>query len=241
MELELSPDPIRLPPAFDLRAAAPGDLMAQALALAPEAGAGTFVIQRAEGRLALAVVFEPEEPLAQARLVFLLGMAALADALAAHAPPERPVRLAWPGELRFDKARIGGGRLAWPLACAEDAVPDWLVLVVELIEDRPGLEEPGRFPDTTSLVEEGFDPAERLVETFASYLMLYADRWRHEGVPSVTNRYLMRIDPPLLRGVRRIEGDRLVEITTSGGRRFPSLAEALAQAPDWRGPEGPAW
>lgn len=241
MDPTLAPDPVRLPPAFDLHAAGPGDILAQAVARAPEAGAGTFLLQRAGGVLGLAVVFEPEEVLAQARLALVLGMAAAADALAAHAPPERPVRLVWPGELRYDKARIGGGRLAWPADCAEDAVPGWLVFALELLEGRPGLDEPGRFPQTTSLVEEEFDPAERLVETFASYVMLYADRWRHEGVASVTNRYLMRIDPPLLRGVRRIEGDRLVEITPSGGRRYAPLAQALAEVPGWRGPEGPAW
>jgi hypothetical protein len=48
----------------------------------------------------------------------------------------------------------------------------------------------------------------------------------------------MRVDPPLLRGVRRLEGDRMVEITPSGGRRFPPLAEALA-AQDWRDDRGP--
>lgn len=234
-------DPPRLPPAFTLHPAGPGDLLAQAVALAPDHGAGTFLWQRAGGVLGLAVVLEPDEALAQARLAFVLGMVALADALAAHCPPERPVRIVWPGEIRYDKARIGGGRLAVAPGTAEDAVPDWLVFAAELIEARPGLEAPGDYPGSTSLTEEAFDSAERLLETFASYLMLYADRWRHEGVASVTNRYLMRIDPPLLRGVRRIEGDRLVEITPSGGRRHPSLAEALAESPAWRGAEGPLW
>jgi hypothetical protein len=64
------------------------------------------------------------------------------------------------------------------------------------------------------------------VSTFASYMMLYFDRWAHDGIEAVTNRYLMRVDPPLLRGVRRIEGDRMVEITPSGNRRFPPLSEA---------------
>jgi hypothetical protein len=231
----------RLPPAFDLVEAQGEDAFDLACRLAPARGAGTFVLGRRGGVLGLAVVLEPEEPLAQARLAFLLGMVALGDALAAHAPPERMVRLVWPGEVHFDRARLGGGRLAVAPGTAEDAVPEWLVFGAELLEARPGLEEPGRYPDSTSLTEEGFDPAERLVETFASYVMLHADRWRHDGPAAVTNRYLMRIDPPLLRGVRRIEGDRLVEITPSGRRRHPSLAEALAAAPAWRGPEGPAW
>lgn len=232
---------LRLPPAFTLHEAADHDLMGQACALAPVQGAGTFLVQRRGGVLGMAVVLEPEQPLAEARMAFVLGMVALADALAAHCPPERPVRLVWPDTLVYDKARLGGGRLAVAPGTAEGDVPDWMVFCAEVLESRPGLDAPGRYPDTTSLTEEAFDPAERLVETFASYLMLYFDRWAHEGLAAVTNRYLMRIDPPLLKGVRRIEGDRLVEITPSGGRRYPALAEALAQPLAWRGAEGPAW
>lgn len=234
-------DLLRLPPAFTLHEAGAGDLLAQACALAPVQGAGTFLMQRREGVLALAVVLEPEQPLAEARMAFLLGMVAMADALAAHCPPERPVRLVWPDTLVYDKGRLGGGRLAVAPGTAEGEVPDWMVFAVELLESRPGLEAPGRFPDSTSLTEEAFDPAERLVETFASYMMLYFDRWAHEGLAAVTNRYLMRIDPPLLKGVRRIEGDRLVEITPAGGRRLPPLSEVLVQPPAWRGASGPAW
>ncbi len=232
---------LRLPPAFTLHPGRGGDLMAEAVALAPAEGAGTFLLQRRAGVLGMAVVLEPEQRLAEARLAFLLGMVALGDSLAAHGPPERPVRILWPDTLVYDKARLGGGRLAVAPGAGEGDVPDWMVFCAELLEDRPGLEAPGYFPETSSLIEEGFDPAERVVETFASYLMLYFDRWAHEGLAAVTNRFLMRIDPPLLRGVRRIEGDRLVEITPSGGRRHPSLAEALAQVPAWRGPEGPRW
>jgi hypothetical protein len=233
---------LRLPPAFAHRPGGPGDLLEQAVALAPRDGAGTFLTQiRDQGAarvLSMAVVLEPEEPLSRARLAFLLAMVALADAMAAHCPPERPVRLTWPDEIRFDKARIGGARLAVAPGTDEGAVPDWIVVCADLVLDRPGLAEPGRHPDSTSLVEEGFDPPARLVETFASYLMLYVDRWLHDGPDSVTNRYLMRIDPPLLKGVRRIEGDRLVEITPSGGRRFPPLPEALGST-GWRDSEGP--
>lgn len=233
-------DRLRLPPAFTLHDGV-ADPFPTAFARAAQQGAGSFWLRRQGGVLSMAVVLEPEEPLARARRAFLLGMVALADALAAHCPPERPVRLVWPDTLLYDKARIGGGRLAVAPGTGEDTVPDWLVFGAELLEARPGLTDPGDHPGTTSLTEEDFDPAERLVETFASYLMLYVDRWLHEGPDAVLNRYLARIDPPLLKGVRRIEGDRLVEITPSGTRRHPSLAEALSQPPTWRGDRGPRW
>jgi hypothetical protein len=171
-------------------------------------------------------------------MAFLLGMAAVADALGAHCPPERAVRIAWPDEIRYDKARLGGGRFAIAPGTEPGTVPDWMVFAAELIADRDQLEEPGRFPGSISLKEEEFDPAEQIVSTFASYLMLYFDRWAHEGLEAVTNRYLMRIDPPLLRGVRRIDGDRLVEITPSGNRPSAPLREALG-ATGWRGEGGP--
>lgn len=227
-----------LPPPFRLHRTTARDVLAEGMRLAPTEGAGTLLLHESPGLLAFAVVLEPEQPLATARLAFLAGMTALGDALAAHCPPERPVRLVWPDRVVYDAARIGGGRFAVAPGTAEDAVPDWMVFAAELIADRDHLAEPGRFPDSTSLKEEAFDPAEDIVSTFASYLMLYFDRWTHEGFDAVGNRFLMRVDPPLLRGVRRLEGDRMVEITPSGGRRFPTLPEALATQ-DWRDERGP--
>jgi hypothetical protein len=229
---------VPLPPPFTLHRTEVRDVLDEGVRLAPVEGAGTLVMHQSPGLLACAVVLEPEKPLAEARLAFLVGMAALADALAAHCPPERPLRLVWPDQVLFDGARIGGGRFAVAPGTAEEAVPDWMVFAAELIADRDHLDEPGRFPSSTSMREESFDPAEEIVPTFASYLMLYFDRWTHEGFDAVGNRYLMRVDPPLLRGVRRLEGGRMVEITPSGGRRFPPLAEALA-VQDWRDARGP--
>jgi len=228
-----------LPPAFSLHRTTARDVLAEAARLAPDMGAGTLVLHQSPGLLAFAVVLEPDQPLAEARQAFLLGMTALADALAAHCPPERPVRLHWPDQVIYDAARIGGGRFAVAPGCAEDQMPDWMVYAAELIADRDALDAPGDFPDSTSLKEESFDPAEQIVSTFASYMMLYFDRWAHEGFAAVSNRYLMRVDPPLLRGVRRIEGDRMMEMTQSGGgKRYAAVADALA-VQDWRDATGP--
>lgn len=235
--LETAAQAITLPPPYRLLRSDAPDVLATAARLAPEAGAGTLVLRAAPGVLALAVVLEPEEPLASAQLAFLLGMAALADALAAHCPPERALRIVWPDEIRYDRARLGGGRFAVAPGTGPADIPDWMLFAAELIADRD-LAAPGAYPDSTSLKEEQFDPAEAIVSTFASYLMLYFDRWAHDGIEAVTNRYLMRIDPPLLRGVRRIEGDRLVEITPSGSRRHAPLREALGRT-GWRGAAGP--
>lgn len=228
--------PLQLPPPYTAHVVTADDILAAAVARAPADGAGTLLVTRRPGVLAFAVVLEPDRPLPEARGAFFAGMAALADALAAHCPPDRAVRIVWPDEVRYDRARLGGGRCA-VAPCDAGAVPDWMVFAAELIADRDGLDEPGRFPDSISLAEEGFDAPEDIIESFASYLMLYFDRWTHEGIMAVTNRVLMRIDPPLLRGLRRIEGETLVEITGSATRRV-SLDDGLA-ASGWRADTGP--
>ncbi len=229
---------LKLPPPYTLVMAEGDDVLAEASRLAPEMGAGTLVVREAPGLLAFAVVLEPDQPLRDAQMAFILGMTALGDTLAAHCPPERPVRFVWPDEVRYDKARLGGGRFAVAPDCGPDDVPDWMVFAAELIADRDHLEHPGELPDSISLKEDEFDPPEQIVATFASYVMLYFDRWAHDGLDAVTNRYLVRIDPPLLRGVRRFEGDRLVEITPSGGKRHAPLLEAMGKS-GWRDEKGP--
>ena len=49
-----------------------------------------------------------------ARRAIYAGTNALADALVAHAPPERPVAFDWPDAIRIDGVLVGGGRLGWP-------------------------------------------------------------------------------------------------------------------------------
>jgi hypothetical protein len=43
-----------------------------------------------------------------------MGAVALCDALAALAPPEKPIAIEWPHTVHVDSRLVGGGRLAWP-------------------------------------------------------------------------------------------------------------------------------
>src|SRR5215213_5660778 len=114
--LAASPIPgLTLPPAYRLVSLREhADAFAEACRMAPEAGAGTFVFVRRFDVLEFAVVLEPEEALAGARRAVFAGMTALADALSAFAPPEKPITVTWPVTIRVDGARLGGGRLGWP-------------------------------------------------------------------------------------------------------------------------------
>src|SRR5215472_3683960 len=80
-----------------------GDAFAHATRIAAEEGAGTLVHVGRFDLAEFAVVLEPDEPLATARRAFYAGMNALADALAAHAPPEKPITIDWPDAIRIDQ------------------------------------------------------------------------------------------------------------------------------------------
>src|SRR5262249_48673009 len=99
-----------LPPPFrevTLREA--GDAFAHARRTAAQEGAGTLVHVGRFDLAEFAVVLEPEEPLRTARRALYAGMTALGDALAALAPPEKPISIDWPDAVRVDGGLVGGG------------------------------------------------------------------------------------------------------------------------------------
>jgi biotin-(acetyl-CoA carboxylase) ligase len=184
-----APEALVLPPPYRHVALDGGcDVLATARERASAAGAGTLYCGRRQGVLALAVVLEPETPLAEARLAHYAGMSALAEALAACCPPERDVRIRWPDGLLFDAARIGGGTTLVPEGTAEAAVPEWLVFGAELIADREGIGEPGRFAESTSLAEEEIGPESAILESFASHLMLNFDIWANRSLGAMLTK-----------------------------------------------------
>lgn len=234
---QANPRRLILPPPYSQHYFEAGDVVDEALRRAPLEGAGTLVWRHGD-ILAFAVVLEPEQPLAEARLGFFAGMCALGDALAAHCAPDRPVRFGYPDTIIYDAARLGGARFATSGPCAETQVPDWMIFAVELIAERDQLHDPGAWPESTSLKEEGFDAPEEIVESFASYLMLWFDRWAHQGLHAMVKRYLERVDPPVEPGVRSLADGDLMERLASGEFSRQSLIEGLA-ACRWRDGQGP--
>lgn len=190
-------DMLILPPPYrEIRLAGAADPWDEARALAASAGAGTLVWSERPGVLALAVVLEPERPLAEAREAALLaGMSALAEAVAAVVPPERPLSIVWPDEIACDGARLGGGALIAPEAAAEAAVPDWLIFAAALLRDRDAADAPGLWPGSTSLTEEGVEPGGALIESFAAHLLRNFDTWEVRGRAALAARYLERLAP----------------------------------------------
>jgi biotin-(acetyl-CoA carboxylase) ligase len=193
-----------LPPPFSsvtLREA--GDAFAHAQSIAAEAGAGTMVWVGRFDLVEFALVVEPEEALASARRTFYAGMAALADTLAVHAPPEKLIAFDWPDAIFVDGGLVGGGRLAWPADAAEDEPPPWLVFGAMIRTVTAASGEPGLRPFAAALEEEGFDDlgSGRLVEGFARHFMVVLDAWKESGFAAVAKNYLQWL--PVESGLRR--------------------------------------
>ena len=214
-----------------------GDALSRAVELSPARGAGTWVWVRAYARAEAAVVLEPEMPLGPARLAFHAAANALADALSSLAPPEAGVALRWPGTAVVNLGECGSVRLASPPGAAEDAVPDWLVVGMELRLAFPTGHETGHTSDLTSLEEEGFDgvgPAE-LTAAWARHLMAGLDEWQTRGPQRVAERYLSRLldeagTPGLRRGIDPATGALVLDREDGARERRPLPAPAAVAA-----------
>jgi Biotin/lipoate A/B protein ligase family len=243
-----------LPPGFELVALREGfDAFAHAQTIAAQRGAGTLVWTRRFDLVEFAVVLEPEEPLLTARRAFYACMNAMADSLAVHCPPEKPVNFAWPGTLLFDGGIIGGGQLAWPTDTLDEQPPEWLVFggimrsAVMRGRMSPVSLEPGTWASGTALEVEGFDELDigALIESFTRHLMTHMYAWGERGFKSIGRDYLARLEPDkaLRRGIDG-NGDLLTHVVGNGKNDspaertafFPALAAAAWLDHDTREP-----
>lgn len=238
-EVDQTPD---LPPGYTLVALRElGDAFAHGCEIAAQSGAGTLIWVRRYDLVEFAVVLEPDEPLASARRAFFAGMNAVADAIAAHCPPERDVSFVWPDAIRFDAGLLGGARLGWPGDCAETDVPNWLVFAVILrAADMVHLDEV-QAASGVSMLGAGFEmvDADAIVGSFARHLMTAFDRWNERGFDAIAKDYLERLPGRKAGEIRAIDvnGDLLVKLPAgSGPPERTSLTDALAKA-DWYDPQ----
>jgi Biotin/lipoate A/B protein ligase family len=228
-----------LPPPFRLVTLREvGDAFAHAQAVAASEGAGTLVWVGRFDLVELALVLEPDEPLRSARRALYAGMAALGDALAVHAPPEKPIAFDWPDAVRVDGGLVGGGRLAWPAGAPEQEPPPWLVFGATVRTVAMGEGEAGLRPLAAALEDEGFDDlgAGRLVESFARHFMVAIDAWQQDGFTTVAREYIGRL--PSEPGARRQideNGDLLVRRVGKADAERRRLMPVLA-APSWLDP-----
>jgi biotin-(acetyl-CoA carboxylase) ligase len=231
---------LNLPPAFRLVSLREiGDAFAHAQSIAAGEGAGTLVWVGRFDVVEFAVVLEPDEPLAGARRAFYAGMAALVDALAAHAPPEKPISVDWPDAIRVDGGLVGGGRLAWPKGAREDLPAPWVVFGAMIRTVEMTARKPGLLPLGAALEEEGFHDlgSGQVVESFARHLMVLTDAWQEAGFGQIAESYLSRLAPEI-GGKRSIDpaGNLLVRRAGERGAARYELVPALA-TPSWLDPQ----
>jgi hypothetical protein len=236
-----------LPPGYTLVALRElGDAFAHGCQIAAEAGAGTLVWVRRYDLVEFAVVLEPDEPLKSARRAFFAGMNAVADAIAAHCPPERGVNFDWPDAIRFDAGLLGGGRLGWPSDCAETDVPAWLVFGVILRAADMAHVPEVQATSGVSLLSEGFEliDTDAIIESFTRHLMTAFDRWKERGFEAIARDYLERLPQGKADERRGIDVNGDLLISPPAGGRAPeraSLVDALGRAtwydPQARGPK----
>lgn len=232
------PRRLDLPPGYEeIALRERGDAFAHACAIAAERGAGTLVHVRRYDLIEFAVVLEPDEPLAGARRAFFAGLHAMAEAVAAHCPPEREIAFRWPDAMLFENGLVGGGRLGWPKDCAENATPDWLVFGAMLRAVDLSHVETGQHPGGTSLVSEGFElvDTDAIVESFARHLMHTFDAWNERGFRAVGELFLQRL-PKGKAGEKRLfdgAGDLLVSLPSGGPPDRHGLRAALEAQPTW--------
>jgi biotin-(acetyl-CoA carboxylase) ligase len=232
-----------LPPGFELVALREGgDAFMYAQEIASQRGAGTLVWVKRFDLVEFAVVLEPDEPLATARRALFAGMCAMADSLAVHCPPEKPIHFHWPDAMLFDHGLIGGARLAWPKDAAEDQSPEWLVFAgmirTAVIRNRenavaPAPEEstePGTWSVGTALGDEGFEDidAGAIVESLTRHLMMHVNAWSERGFNKVGREWLARLpeDKTVKRGIDA-NGDLL---TQQAGDAAPAERRDLVTA-----------
>jgi hypothetical protein len=229
-----------LPPLFRLVSLREvGDAFAHAQAVAAAEGAGTLVWVGRFDLVEFALVLEPDEPLRSARRALYAGMTALGDALAVHAPPEKPIAFDWPDAIRIDGGLVGGGRLAWPAGATEQEPPPWLVFGATVRTVAMGEGDVGLRPLAAALEDEGFDDlgSGRLIESFARHFMVAVDAWQQEGFASVARDYIAKL--PTEPGVRRQideNGDLLARRVGKAEAERRRLLPALG-APAWLDPD----
>jgi len=136
--------------------------------------AGLLVHSITPDRIRAAIVFAPETPLEDAMAALIACGVGLQNAMGALAPPEVGVHLGWQGEIYVNGGHAGRLRVA---ASGADplAVPDWLVVGLELDLLPQTAAEAGERPDQTCLMMEGCGDISpiRLLESWSRHTLVW--------------------------------------------------------------------
>ena len=184
-------------------------------AAAQSAGRGRrgHLWQSPPGNLYLSLILRPKGPAARAPQLGFVAALALGDALDQLAGPGLQLCYKWPNDLL-----AGGSKFAGILLESEMAAGGGLDFViigigVNLVSAPRDLEYPA-----TSLADQGFPDiiSASLLEAFAPYFALWAERWDREGFAPVRAAWLRRAS-----GIGQVIRVRLEKLILDG--RFLDL------------------
>ncbi|SFS49282.1 protein of unknown function [Sulfitobacter marinus] len=171
------------PPLFSGQDAKGDDPFVLACAAA-EAGcdAGLVIYDLGSSNLRAAIVFAPDVPLADAVAMLPVSGVGFQNALGALAPPEVGVHLGWDGGLYINGGRAGQLKMA-ASDVDPDAVPDWLVVALNL-SMWPDQDDTGLTPDQTALYAEGCaDLApDQMLEAWVRHTLVGINNWADGGM-----------------------------------------------------------
>ncbi|PWE32578.1 hypothetical protein DDZ14_09280 [Maritimibacter sp. 55A14] len=168
------------------------DPFAKACALAVlGCDAGLVVHNVQADRLRAAIVFAPERPLEEAMIALPVCGIGFQNALGALAPPEVAVHLTWSGGIEVNGAACGRFRAA---ASTRDpqAVPDWLVIGLDLPLLPVDDDAPGATPERTSLYAEGCAEVDgvALLEAWARHMLVWLNTWEDAGAARIHTEWM---------------------------------------------------
>lgn len=224
------------PPGYTLRLCASDAFETACKAGADGAEDGLLLWINRPDRCEAALLLRPLDPVQPALTLSYVGLLGLHDGLAALAPAETPISIAWPDRLLVNEACVGGIRVAHgPLVEKEGMadVPDWLVLGLS-VQMMPVSDEPGENLEYTNLHEEGCGevivPA--LVEAFCRHMLHWLDRWQEDGFQPVRKAFTHDLRDKSI----NIEANGDAWQQDGAAKSWRNLRDALRQ-PSWVLPE----
>ncbi|MEP3277955.1 MAG: biotin/lipoate--protein ligase family protein [Stappiaceae bacterium] len=154
-------------------------------------GAGDLVWSEDADNLHFALVLEPDVSRERCPEILFVAMVAIGDAIGALSPPELSIMYQWPSIILANEAELG--RLDLSISHTEtDAIPDWMVLRVDLrIKPDRRHEDPGKNAAQTNLWEEGAGDLSRtaLLESTSRHLVNLIHSWSDGGFKPIHEQW----------------------------------------------------
>lgn len=225
--------PPLFPPLLSGREVAAGGDPVLAAVRAADAGEdpGVIAFGGPGGRLRFAITLAPEVELDRAVQMGHALMIAVGDSIGALAPPEVAVEYRWPTTILVNGA-VAGHALLCASGSDPRAVPDWLVVGIDLRLTAEDSFEPGERPSETSLYEEGSGPIplSRLLESMSRHFLTWLRRWEEDGFRPLHDAWRARAEPGMTvngAGFVGLDEDGRALLRDGDGTRAESLAAHL--------------